>query len=141
MQAVRNDNLAQFLKGTAGGVLFFSTQGHRSAADEMVIPSRLLFVIDVLTFFAFISWWQGTGDFDGDIYSVLFCSNELVNAVEYSNPVDYTTVGTASTDSLASAISRLNIHQTGKGVNQPLTRSNVVDANNDLYHLRRFEGD
>jgi hypothetical protein len=36
MQAVHNDHLAQFLKGTAGGVLFFSTQGHRSAADEMV---------------------------------------------------------------------------------------------------------
>jgi hypothetical protein len=100
---------------------------------------------------------QGTGDFDGDIYSVLFCSNEFVSAVKHSSPVNYTamTVTTNSTttvdneaDHLPNTLSGLAIEappvgggkKVSTGAMRAMKRSNAPDANNELYHLRRFEG-
>ena len=36
LKAVENEHIAAFLRETSAGILFFSTQGSRSAADEMV---------------------------------------------------------------------------------------------------------
>mmetsp|Transcript_10867 Transcript_10867/g.16549 ORF Transcript_10867/g.16549 Transcript_10867/m.16549 type:complete len:988 (-) Transcript_10867:52-3015(-) len=64
LTAVKSPIISSFLRGTGGGVIFFSTQGHRSAADEM-----------------------GGGDFDGDLYMVMFCNNEFVTALRDTPPV------------------------------------------------------
>jgi hypothetical protein len=64
LHAVDNAALSAYCEDTCGGVIFFSTHGMRSAADEM-----------------------GGGDFDGDRYMVMFCDNIFTEAVERSDAV------------------------------------------------------
>ena len=66
LTAVYKPELADFFKGSCGGVIIFSTKGTRSAGDEM-----------------------GGGDFDGDRYLVLFGNNQFTNHIKQVEPYNY----------------------------------------------------
>lgn len=66
LNAVYRPELAEFFKGSCGGIILFSTKGNRSAGDMM-----------------------GGGDFDGDRYLVLFGNNQFTNHIKQVEPYNY----------------------------------------------------
>ena len=88
---------------------------------------------------------KGTGDFDGDIYNILFCNNEFVNAVEDTPPVDYSAMTAPVDASLLDAMTAMTISSSTatarkKRKSEALQRSSIPGSDNDLYHMTRLEG-
>lgn len=77
LKAVDSLLLSEYLVGTSGGVIFFSTQGLRSDADCM-----------------------GGGDFDGDLYLVLLSSCAMVPYVNQVDPFQSAAGENASSNEL-----------------------------------------
>ena len=107
LSAVQTEELNRFVSKTRGGVIFFSTRGVRSAADEI-----------------------SSGDFDGDLYRIIYNSDVVsltnIDCEAYSPMVE--------TQATLSSVSSKQTHTPSKGLRPdsvpcpPLTRQQVASS-------------